>query len=152
MNEPQKKMIKLYFDFEKMELLLEKMVESMAGKEEKEVLMGFSLSFDESNNPQIQKFDSKNKQKIQEQNLFLYEPLVSIDETQKEFLVTMGFNALIESKDLKIDVDEKNLIVTVNNNELKYSKKITFEKAIEPKSFKMNLNNGILEMKIEKKL
>ncbi|MEW6295986.1 MAG: Hsp20/alpha crystallin family protein [Candidatus Diapherotrites archaeon] len=152
MNEPQKKMIKLYFDFEKMESLLEKMVDSMAEEGEKDAVMGFTISFDNNNNPLIQKFDSSSKEKRPELNQCLYEPLSTLDETEREFFITLGFNAAIESRNLKIDLNEKNLIVTVISEELKYSKKFPFEKPVEPKSLKMNLNNGILEMKVEKKL
>jgi len=77
------------------------------------------------------------------------EPLVDVQETDKEVIVTAEIPG-VEKEQINLDTTEKSLGIRVDTEKRKYFKDIDLPVPVRPDSAKAKYNNGVLEVILEK--
>jgi len=154
LEKKQKRFVNISFDFEKMEKMLDEMMEKVMSSEAKgdkknPVIMGFAINFSDSGKPQLKEFS--NKKAFVEPSLIPIqkEPLMRIDEEQDSITITAELPG-VEGRDIKIEPSEQKILLSVCSKDFSYSKEIPLKSPIEPKSMQESLKNGILEVLFKK--
>jgi HSP20 family molecular chaperone IbpA len=155
-NDPKKKPVKhfdLFFDFEKMEKLVDGMMKDMVQNEtgelkgKKPLVLGFQMRFDDKGNPVIESIGNV-KPAEEKFKVSPRAPLVDVIKSDKDVTVTAELPGAAE-KDVKLEVGEHFIEIRVDKPA--FYKRISFEESLRPESLKSNLNNGVLEVVVKRK-
>ncbi|MFH1788444.1 MAG: archaeal heat shock protein Hsp20 [Candidatus Altiarchaeota archaeon] len=130
--------------------------EAMKASSEKEggqnpFVYGFSMRVGPDGKPKIEEFGNvPNKRMLGEEELGEgREPLTDVIDGDKEVTVIAELPG-IEKKDIKLEVDEKNMTIDVDTTERKYHKELKLPSEVKAGSSKASYKNGVLEVKITK--
>jgi len=150
-KEKDVKKIRISFDMEKMEKLMDNlmkdMVESETGeKKPKNFTVGLKMRFDEQGQPVIEGIGNLKKQ--EKVKAGPREPLVDVIKGAKDVTVTAELPG-VQEKDVLLAVGRHSIEIKVERPS--FFKRIEFEEELNPKAFKSSLNNGIFELQVKKK-
>jgi HSP20 family protein len=117
----------------------------------KPYVYGFSMRVGPDGKPKIEEFGNVPGAKMigSGETTDEREPLTDIIEEEKEVTVIAELPG-IEKKDIKLDVDERNITIDVDTTERKYHKDLELPCVVKPDTSKANYKNGVLEVKINK--
>ena len=142
----------VFFDFEKMEKLVDEMMKGMVQAETKEgekkpLVMGFQLRFDDKGQPVVENVGNV---KPAEKRLEVRPraPLVDVIKSEKDITITAELPGA-EEKDIKLEVGEHAVEIKVERPS--FYKRISFEESLDSKKVKSSLKNGVYEIVVKKK-
>lgn len=151
----KRKRFDFFFDFERieemMDALMRDFMEEPSFREmprKKPLTMGFSFRFDQSGRPVMQRFGNIKVTPEKKLAVQAREPLVDINKTDKEIIVTAELPG-VEEKDLDLKVEKNKLIIKARPD--KFYKEIALEENIDTKKFKTSFKNGVLEVVLKPK-
>lgn len=116
---------------------------------EKPFIYGFSISIGPDGIPKIQEFGNIRSKGEKPLISDKREPLIDIINNKDEIIVIAEIPG-VNKEDIKLNINEDNLIISVNNNR-KYYKELNFEEKIDPNSIQTSYKNGVLQIKLKKK-
>jgi HSP20 family molecular chaperone IbpA len=146
------KKIRVSFDFEKMEHLVDNLMKDMVETEtgekrpNKPLTIGFKMRFDEKGQPVIENI-GKVKPAGEKVNVKPREPLVDVIKGEKDITVTVELPG-VQEKDIHLNVDAHSIEIKVENPS--FFKRIEFEEELQAKECVSSLNNGIFEIQVKK--
>jgi len=161
MDEPwkkkkEKKFGDFFFDFGKIENMMDKMMkdmfreEDLEGLDKKPLVYGFSMNIDSEGKPKIEEFGNlkpKGTENIEVASA--REPLVDTTQSNNEFVVTAELPGA-EKKDICLKCEKGRMAITVNSPERNFFKELALPMEVLPKTAKAKFKNGILEVKFGK--
>jgi len=140
---------KLEIDFETIEELFEELLGVFEEQEidfTKTLKLGFDVSLRDDGSLSIEKFGLLKERKQQKEEV----PLVDMIEFEKELMVVVETNSLPLSD---VDVKVKDSQITMTNQKTgELMKKINFPCKVRENTLKTKFNNGVLEMRLLKKI
>ncbi len=141
------------FDFEKIEEMMDKLVEGMvSGKEKvensKPVVMGFQMRIGQNGLPEIKEFGNIKKGRGKPEIFEAREPLADVTESDKEIFVTAELPG-VEKKDILLNSKKNGLTISAEG-ERKFFREIRVKQEVRPKTAKARFKNGILEVCLQK--
>ncbi len=154
-KEKNKKVIKFSMDMDKVEEMIDKLMDSMMDKfpEEKQpFVMGFTINFNSDDLPVIEELKEIETDSETEKHLVTKNFSVLLAEAHyfpKEVLVSFELPKNISRNDLTVEIKEKTVLV--KSKKFSYSKRISLKEKINPKKFSSNFNNSVLELTFIKK-
>ncbi len=116
---------------------------------EKPLVYGFSISIDPNGKPRIQEFGNIRPKGEKTLISDKREPLIDIINNEDEIIIIAEIPG-VSKEDIKLNVSENSLIISVLNNR-KYYKELNFEEKIDPNSIQTSYKNGVLQVKLKKK-
>lgn len=116
---------------------------------EKPFIYGFSISIDPNGKPRIQEFGNVRSKGEKTLISDKREPLIDIINNKDEIIIIAEIPG-VSKEDIKLNVSEDSLIISVLNNR-KYYKELNFEEKIDPNSIQTSYKNGVLQVKLKKK-
>ncbi len=141
-----------YFDrlFEEMQREFFKDLERMRAKPFTEqrfgpIIYGYSITIGPDGKPIIREFGTVPK-KVGEKPIIEREPLVDINETSDEIIVTAETPG-VKKEEIKLHATEKELEIKAGD---KFYKKIELPAEVNPDETKATYNNGVLEIRMKK--
>ncbi|MBU0661907.1 Hsp20/alpha crystallin family protein [Candidatus Micrarchaeota archaeon] len=157
-----KRRIDITLDLDKMEELMDKMMGEMfeqralngaeAGK--KPLVMGFSVKMGQDGNAHIESFGNVKPRPTNAQNQNLARisdvraPLTDIVERGDDITITAEMPG-VEKNDVKLEINSQGAIIRADKPAVFY-KRVSFPASADPKTAKINLTNGILEITVKK--
>lgn len=145
-------------EFDKLEKMVDELMNDTADnapKEQRErklpnpYVLGFSVSIGPDGKPQVHKFGSLQStmqgSEVREER----EPLVDIVDDKKEVVVIAELPG-VEKDDIKLDVTESTLKISVDTPERSYYKKLYLPAKVLCSSIKTGYKNGVLEVRLKK--
>jgi len=148
MEKRSDKFTDIFIDFDKIEELVDQMMERLEknGRLEtnKPIDMAFRITVDPNGHTKFDELAS-DPQVLEAQA----EPLIEIQNQENAFLVTVELPGATKES-IRLHAGENELTVSTQTAGKNFYKKIRFQETIKPGSAKAEFNNGILEIKIEK--
>jgi HSP20 family protein len=145
-------------EFDKLEKMVDDIVEDSAKdfsaeKEEKKFpnpyVFGFSVSIGPDGRPQVHKFGSLQSPlqgaQVNKEN----EPLLDVLDCKKEIIVTAELPG-VDNKDIKLDVSESTLKISVDTPERSFYKNLSLPAKVRADSMQTSYKNGVLEVHLKK--
>ena len=150
-KEKNVKKIRVSFDIEKMEKLMDSLMKDLVAgengdKKPKNFTVGLKMRFDEQGQPVIESIGNVKKQ--EKVKVMPREPLVDVIKGEKDITVTAELPG-VQEKDILLGVGKH--FVEIKVEKPAFFKRIDFEDELEPKVFHSSLNNGIFELQVKKK-
>lgn len=150
----RKKIDDFFIDFQKMEEMMNNLVKSMFDENDmkdrkKPVIMGFSMKIDENGRPRIKEFGNIKATPKKTTVTRAREPLIDVIESANDVTITAEMPG-VERKNIKLNILKDRVTIATNVPETFY-KVIALDEEVLPKSAKVNLKNGILEITVRKK-
>lgn len=140
--------------FHEIQRALENMARNVGNIEPgKPYVAGFSLKVGPDGVPRFEQFGNKPVRKpggIMPAVSDEREPLTDVIESEKDIAVTLEIPG-VEKKDIRLEVLEEKLEVSVDNEKRKYHKVITFPATVVPDTAKATYTNGVLDVTVQKK-
>lgn len=141
--------------FDEFEREIEKMFHRFSEMSDKEVkgpiVYGFRVTIGPDGVPHVEEFGNVKRvgarPKISEER----EPLYDIFEEPDKIIVYVELPG-VEKDKIDVNVSEREVIVKATDDNRKYYKEITLPVDVEPSSAKAQYKNGVLEIKIDKKV
>ncbi|MFH0714865.1 MAG: archaeal heat shock protein Hsp20 [Candidatus Diapherotrites archaeon] len=143
------------FDFDKLEGMMDQLMNDMMSDSHragnKPVVFGINMRFDpKTGKPVVEEFGNVSQQGGQPVVLDAREPLVDIQETGDEVLVTAELPG-VEKKDVNlVPLKNDQVEISVNARDAKFYKIVKLPSPVLPETAKANFNNGILEVTFKK--
>jgi HSP20 family protein len=109
------------------------------------IIYGYSITIGPDGKPIIREFGTVPK-KVGEKPIIEREPLVDINETSDEIIVTAETPG-VKKEEIKIHATEKELEIKAGD---KFYKKIDLPSEVNPDETKATYNNGVLEIRMKK--
>lgn len=145
-------------EFDKLEKMVDNLVNGTADHSSKEqggrkflnpYVLGFSVSIGPDGKPQVHKFGSLQSSiqgsEIQEER----EPLVDVLDDKKEVVIIAELPG-VEKEDIKLNVTELSLRITVDTPDRSYYKKLYLPAKVQRTSVQKSCKNGVLEIRLKK--
>lgn len=145
-------------EFDKLEKMVDALVNNStddsskaqnAGKLPNPYVLGFSVSIGPDGKPQVHKFGSLQSSiqdsEIREER----EPLVDVLDEKKEVVIIAELPG-VDKEDIKLDVTEFSLKITVDTPERSYFKKLNLPAKVLQDSLQTSYKNGVLEIRLHK--
>lgn len=144
-----------FFDFDKVEKMMDDMMKSMIdnrshfeSKENKPIVMGFSMKIGPDGKPIVKEFGHMPTEKTKRRISNFREPLTDVREMKNNYIITLELPG-VEKKDIDVSVKNEKLVISTKAPN-KFRKELFLEE-IDDKKIKANLKNGILEISVPKK-
>ncbi len=149
----KKNPIKFSVDINKVEEMVDNLMDSMiekVPKEKKPFLIGFTLNFDSEDLPVIEELKELDEENFDENFVSANpsEPLAEVNYFKKEVVASFELPKKIRKNELQVKV-KKNCI-SVKSRKHNFFKKVLLKHKINPKKFSSNLNNSFLELTFKK--
>jgi len=145
-------------EFDKLEKMIDEMMnatfaDSSTGQGRRSFsnpyVFGFSVSLGPDGKPRVRKFGTLQSttqgSRFQEER----EPLVDVMEDRKEIVIIAELPG-IEKEDIKLDVTESSLTISVDTPERKYHRELFLPAKILKNSVRKRYKNGVLEVRLKK--
>jgi HSP20 family protein len=153
--ERRKKLDEFFGDFDKIEEMIEQMVDELSKmengeKDGKPGSFGFSVSVSPDGKIGLESLgDVKIEVDAQEQNVPKQKPLVQTVDSMTEFVVTIAL-PWAKKENIAINAASGKLMITASNESEKIRHTVPLRNDIDEKSAKAGFKNGILEIKFSK--
>ncbi len=112
---------------------------------------GFSYTLGPDGKPMIQEFGNVKPTRFGPKLREEREPLVDIMSEKDEVVVTAELPG-VEKTDIKLNVAEDALTISVDTEKHKYHKELKLPAMVDSKSAKASYKNGVLEVRLRKKV
>jgi HSP20 family protein len=112
-------------------------------------VLGFSVSIGPDGKPQVHKFGSLQSTMQGSEVPEEREPLVDVVDDKKEVVIIAELPG-VEKEDIKLDVTESTLRISVDTPGRSYYKKLFLPAKVQNSSMKMGYKNGVLEVRLKK--
>lgn len=145
-------------EFDKLEKMVDELVDNTTSDSSKgqnarklpnPYVLGFSVSIGPDGKPQVHKFGSLQYSiqgsAIREER----EPLVDVLDEKKEIVIIAELPG-VDKEDIKLDVTESSVKITVDTPERSYSKKLDLPSKVKQESLQTSYKNGVLEIRLRK--
>jgi len=150
----KKKTVKFSMDMDKIEDMIDKLMESMMEKtpgEKQPLVMGFTINFNSADLPVLEELkeieESELEKEVVAENFAV--PLAEAHYFKNEVIVSFELPKEVLRKNLSVNVTEKT--VSVKSKKHAFFKKIPLKQKINPKKFSSSFKNSFLELTFEKK-
>ena len=145
-------------EFDKLEKMVDNLVDGAADDSSKvqgerkfpnPYVLGFSVSIGPDGKPQVHKFGSLQSSmqgsEIREEK----EPLVDVLDDKTEVVIITELPG-VEKEDIKLNVTELSLRITVDTPDRSYYKKLYLPAKVQRNSVQKSYKNGVLEIRLKK--
>jgi len=152
MDKSDKKVIKFSMDMNKIEEMIDELMNSMMQRvpdEKQPFVMGFTINFNSDEIPLIEELKEIPDEVINESAVDINNFLAEAHYFDKEVLVSFELPKNLLKKDLSVNVTEKSVLVKASKHG--FSKRILLKEKINPKEFFSNFNNCFFELTFKKK-
>ncbi len=155
----EKKIIKVSFDLNKMEELVDRLVDTLVEKQNTElgqkepIIMGLALKIDPDGKPILREFG--NAKKIEKKEIKpikkqkIIQPLIDVFSNQEQVIITAQLPG-VKGKDISCTINETKVTINAKTFGKKYYKEILLNNLVEPKPIKAQFKNSILELTLNK--
>lgn len=147
--------------FEEMEEMMREMEEEFArlsrmalGREVERfgpLLYGVRIEIGPDGVPKIQEFGNVRRVGVRPKISEEREPLVDVFEERDKVIVVAEMPG-VEKDKISVRATEDTLVIRASNEHRKYYKEVPLPKPVKPETAKASYKNGVLEVKIEKKV
>ncbi|OYT27260.1 MAG: heat-shock protein Hsp20 [Candidatus Altiarchaeales archaeon ex4484_96] len=114
-------------------------------------IYGFSIRSGPEGKPIINEFGNIINQELTKDTAVDREPLIDLIEGEKMLTVVAEVPG-VEEKDINIGIEDNHLIIDVDSVNRRYYKKLKLPAEVDEKNIKYTHKNGILEVKLDKRL
>jgi len=111
---------------------------------------GFSYTMGPDGKPIIREFGNVKPTRLGPRLREEREPLVDVMSEKDEVVVTAELPG-VEKTDIKLDVAEETLTISVDTKKHKYHKELELPSKVDSKSAKASYKNGVLEVRLRKR-
>lgn len=140
--------------FHEIQRALENMARNVGNIEPgKPYVAGFSLKIGPDGVPRFEQFGNKPVRKpggIVPRVSDEREPLTDVIESDRDVAITLEIPG-VDKKDIKLEVLDDKLEVSVDNEKRKYHKTVSLPAAVVPDTAKATYNNGVLDVTVQKR-
>lgn len=151
--EKKKKIEHFAPDFDELDRIMDKLMQQLApdfSSEDKPAIIGFSMRLGNDGKPIIEEFGNVSKRGERPVVVKAREPLVDIQKTEKNILITVELPG-VEKKDMKLNVPDENTVEIIVAGANSFYKKLSLPEPVKKESAKAKFKNGILEIGLERK-
>ena len=141
------------FNLDRLEALVDELMEELMSDEEferldggKPVIFGFSLRFDQAGKPRLEEFGNVKRKADKLVKTTAREPLVDVSRDGENVVISAELPG-VAKKDLKVNGTQASVILEVRG-ERPFYKEIALGQRIVPGSVKALFKNGILEVSL----
>ncbi len=155
MQTKKKKVIHFSMDMNKVEEMVDQLMDSMMEKvpaEKQPFIIGFTINFNSDELPLIEELKEFPEQKQLEKEINpknLQKTLAEAHYFKNEILVSFELPKNVSRNDLSVDVTEKSVFVKAPKKS--FFRRISLKEKIEPRNFSSSFNNSVLELIFRKK-
>jgi len=155
MQEKKKNVIHFSMDMEKVEEMVDQLMDSMLEKvpaEKQPFIMGFTINFNSDELPLIEEMKEFPEQKQLEKEIVpqnFQKTLAEAHYFKNEILVSFELPKNVSKNDLSVDVTEKSVFVKASKKS--FFRRISLKEKIDTRNFSSNFNNSVLELAFKKK-
>jgi len=111
---------------------------------------GFSYTMGPDGKPIVREFGNVKPTRLGPKFREEREPLVDVMSEKDEIVVTAELPG-VERNDIKLDIAEETLTISVDTEKRKYHKELELPLKVDPKSAKASYKNGVLEVRLRKR-
>ena len=112
-------------------------------------IYGWSFRIDSTGRPVFQEFGNVPHLNTSRELLDSREPLVDIQETDKQIIVTAEIPG-VSKEDIDLEVTADTLIINVENKDRRYYKEVTLPAEVNTDDSEATFNNGVLSVTLNK--
>ena len=154
MQNKGKKAIKFSMDLNKMEEMIDKLMDSMMQnipEEKQPFVMGFTINFASGEMPVIEEMSEIEEMELEKELVSenLSNHLAEANYFRNQIVVVFELPKRISRKDLKVNVNEAS--VMVKSQKLDFKRKVFLKEKINPRKFSSTFRNSVLELTFMKK-
>jgi HSP20 family protein len=158
MGEFEKKSVKKIeefgLDFEKLEEIVDKLMQQMApdlqANPDKPAIIGFSMRLSSDGKPLVEEFGNVSKAGLKPVVAKVREPLVDIQLAEKNVFVTVELPG-VEKENVKLNIPDEQTLEIIVAGQNSFYKKLSLPVQIKKEQSKAKFKNGILEISLDKK-